>query len=468
MRFPGWEYRLFIQNPSARHDRVPHAAAGMFRYLYTESHPRHLVESDLLYVRTQLSTVEYEFVIADGDRATVHTPGETYEAPIWELAKDDSLDLLNAAESNRRVFIRNRVDHRKLTHPDRRLQIQLRELLEIIESHPDVEFIVFAFVQPQLHFCFGMAGGAIKIRTSTNEFDEPGQVDRMRDVTTRFIRRYEVKYTDWSESPFVSRSDLAHDHAYVAMCLLKHIAPFIKDHFSNVRRIATPQDNLRAIFRSMQYTPHREFFSWPTGSGVKVGAAWSTFGDRIVCDQCSLRYACRIYEEGSVCALPGSNEQKLSSYFGTRDHRDVIEGIGRLVQYQADRVEESISIEDKRRRAIIEQYGPNNPEHPATLDPEVDKRINDLQKNAKQYAVLLNPALMSPKVAVQINNGGPAPVQLTRADVTPRMQAQAARELEAAGTPRERLTPEKIFEHILGQQKEIVEGEVVDGVRKDY
>lgn len=470
MRFPGRDYLLYAQDPWVRHDRGRHLASGLLRFLYTPGHDRAELEADLSYVSTAFADLDYEFVDAQGDEAISYSPAGTRVYPIWRLTRHDTLDLLELLDTHDRVYIHNPVPNQLLTNggrPD--LHHRLRELREIIDDNPSKQFIVFGCQQLQLYFCFGMAGGALRIRGAPRGGHRRGTVNP-RDVTGRLMDRDEFESIDWSYSPFVSRGDLAGDYVYVAMELAKSIPLYLADYYANRDVIDTPDDLLEQVYASIAKSPVNQLFANPTGSGLSAGRLWFLPGDRIRCDHCSVGYACRIYREGSVCALPGSNEQRLSAFFGTRDWKTVRDGIGKILQFQADRFENAVELEDGRRRKHLDKYDVDDPDHPFRMDPEIGKMANDLQRNAKQYAILLNPAITRPQVAIGIVNNGdgsPRQIRVERADVPARLQAQAARELEAAGVPREEQTPEMIFSHLEKHHQLAIEGEVVEG-GKDY
>lgn len=154
-------------------------------------------------------------------------------------------------------------------------------------------------------------------------------------------------------------------------------------------------------------------------------------GDKYVCDSCSLSMACKFYREGSVCTLPSSEPKALSSYFKTRDAGTIIDGLGEIMEIQADRVKTGVELEKTMG-----------------LDPEVTKIINSLFTQGTQLAKLVDPTLRNPKVQVQIgNNGGQTLIQMG----DPRQFiAQAIKELEGQGFARDQITSEMIQAVLTG------------------
>ncbi len=148
-------------------------------------------------------------------------------------------------------------------------------------------------------------------------------------------------------------------------------------------------------------------------------------GDKYVCNSCSLSMACKFYREGSVCTLPMTEPKALSSYFKTRDADSIIDGLGAVLGIQVDRLQEGREMEARMG-----------------LDPEVTKIANTILTQGSQLAKLVDPTLRNPKVQVNIgNNGGQTAIQMG----DPRqIIAQAIRELEGQGIPRDKITSEMI------------------------
>lgn len=148
--------------------------------------------------------------------------------------------------------------------------------------------------------------------------------------------------------------------------------------------------------------------------------------DKINCDTCSLQNNCKYYRQGSVCSVPGSEPANLAKQFGTRDADQIIDGLGTLLQLQANRLERGVSDEN--------MYG--------ELDPEVTKIANQLFANGSKLATLLNPALKGgPKVQVNVGVGGAAAVS---ASTPNQVLGSIVRELESRGISRDKITPDMV------------------------
>lgn len=153
-------------------------------------------------------------------------------------------------------------------------------------------------------------------------------------------------------------------------------------------------------------------------------------GDRFACDTCILHNNCRLYREGSVCTVKGSEAVALADNFGTRSADAIISGLSSILKRQAERYEDAEAAE----RAA------------GKLDPEVTKLAGTLFSNGVKLAKLLDPTLNGgPKVQVNVGvgAGGQANVGVSTAD--PRqVTAGIVAELEAQGIPREQIDSKMI------------------------
>jgi hypothetical protein len=162
-------------------------------------------------------------------------------------------------------------------------------------------------------------------------------------------------------------------------------------------------------------------------------------GDMVTCDTCSLAKKCKYYRANAVCSVPGANVTELAKHFRTRDSDVIIDGLGALVALEMERINEG-------REAEVEG---------GRLDKEVTDAIDKAFKHGTDLAKLVDPALRSPKLAVQINNGvgGGSNINV--------LAANAVKALEAKGIPRSEQTPQMLMEAI-GAAPPIIEGEVVE------
>lgn len=151
-------------------------------------------------------------------------------------------------------------------------------------------------------------------------------------------------------------------------------------------------------------------------------------GDKVICDACSLAPHCKLYREGAVCTLNDSPTRDLARMFNSRDSNKIIDGLGKLLEMQAERIAEA------RNREQFNEDG---------LDEKVTKLIDNMVNQAVKVAKLVNPALANPKM--QVNVGILSQAQ----NASPKELAAAAiAELEARGHDRDNITMPMIEEQI--------------------
>jgi len=147
--------------------------------------------------------------------------------------------------------------------------------------------------------------------------------------------------------------------------------------------------------------------------------------DELLCEGCSYRDSCMSYQEGSVCVVDLSEGKKLKECFGTRDSDEIIAGLQVLMANSVDRLVEA------------------EEDIPVTgLDQKVTSLVSNLFRQAVTLAKLVDPALRTAGVNVNVNtNGGAA--SITGGPEGATMVAQASQVvgiLEASGIHRREIT----------------------------
>lgn len=165
------------------------------------------------------------------------------------------------------------------------------------------------------------------------------------------------------------------------------------------------------------------------------GALVST-EDKFLCDRCSLAVSCKYFREGAVCSLPGSDSVELSRFFTSRDSAVIISGLTRLLEFQAERLED----------------GRENEKLTGDLDPEVTRIADSLFERALKLAKLLDPQLdpKRPLVSMQVNSQGPTQINNGQFNMQEAVAAAFAA-LEAKGIPRDSITAEMVESHMAGR-----------------
>ncbi|MFD5451682.1 MULTISPECIES: hypothetical protein [Streptomyces] len=190
--------------------------------------------------------------------------------------------------------------------------------------------------------------------------------------------------------------------------------------------------------------------SYRSRKGLTKNGLAAKEGDYFHCDNCSLADNCKSFREGAVCSVPQSETSQLAKLFGSRSSDQIIDGLGRILEIQSERVEQG---RDEER-----QFD--------ELNPEVSKMLNNLFANGVKLAKLIDPTLNGgPKVNVNVGVGAGGQAAVMAGNPNQLMGA-IVRELESKGIPREQITPEMIqgvLEGMSGQATPTaaIEGQVI-------
>lgn len=169
-------------------------------------------------------------------------------------------------------------------------------------------------------------------------------------------------------------------------------------------------------------------------------------GDLFACDSCTLALDCNSFRKGSVCIVTGSEARGLSKYFNTRNSETILEGLGKIMSIQADRLDLELLKEEVDGKT----------------SKEATKMLKEMFDQGTKLAKLVDPNLRGNSTKVQVNIGG----QLPAAPSPKQVISAAIRELELRGIPREQITPEMIKGLVAGMvdpsnTQRAIEGQVV-------
>jgi hypothetical protein len=158
--------------------------------------------------------------------------------------------------------------------------------------------------------------------------------------------------------------------------------------------------------------------------------------DKFMCDRCSLAVSCKYFREGAVCSLPGSDSVELSRFFTSRDSAVIISGLTRLLEFQAERLEDGRETEKLT----------------GDLDPEVTRIADSLFERALKLAKLLDPQLdpKRPLVSMSVNSAGPTQINNGQFNMQEAVAA-AFTALEAKGVPRNAITSDMVESFMAGK-----------------
>jgi hypothetical protein len=117
----------------------------------------------------------------------------------------------------------------------------------------------------------------------------------------------------------------------------------------------------------------------------------------------------------------------LSKHFKSRDADVIVDGLAKIAELQADRLEKTMDAED-----------------PAEPDPDVTRQINSLFSNGVKLAKLRNPALAGPGTKVNINIGSPGSAAAIEEASPRRIMQGIYNAFENAGFARSEITKEMV------------------------
>jgi hypothetical protein len=200
---------------------------------------------------------------------------------------------------------------------------------------------------------------------------------------------------------------------------IRDLLPAHPDNADAFGQFSPDPEEPYAYVQPVSNTPH-----------IPVSPREKDYGDKIVCDSCSLARTCKVFREGSVCGLSSSPASSLAQMFGTRDAHTVRNALGAVLAQQADRYARSVEqwredgsdVEDLRKS-----------EH-------LMKMENSLTKSGEALVKLLDPSFRDPLGVPAIQNN-------TLNVYNPRvLVADVVKQLEAAGVQRADIDPAMIVD----------------------
>lgn len=316
----------------------------------------------------------------------------------------------------------------KSDEAQRHLVLQLREMQQ---RYPECELFVSGMGSYSAMFDYGFTAVDYRPICMSVGGSEAGIFRQVVLPTGKLLHTEHVhdpRYTDWFNIIGWDQRKIITKEDYVRVNLdglrwahknFKNITPFVS------RRSGKHQPQINDAF---VWTSDKDFILPAARRRVmrNIGIKPNEL-DQFTCNTCILHNACTLYRKDSVCTVKGSDTVALADSFGTRNSDAIIGGLVKLLQRNAERLEDAQARED------------NSDE----LDPEVTKLYKTVFDQGVKLAKLIDPSLSGAKVHVNINNGQQA--NLTVATADPRkLVASIVAELEAAGVPREKITSEMI------------------------
>lgn len=389
----------------------------------------------------------------------------------WELSSEAELEpLRKEVEKHRYIFVKTSFNFRYYSYHFRReYSDKVQWLYEFQRDNSDKHIIIYGTSDFELMFSMGMHGSGLKYNRSMNRL--------VWLPNGRKVEKYQILDEDLPGFEHLLEKYRGESVHFIAIKMWLMIPEWMKEFYS-VKPLREPFESFtdvdywrgyylktpRTIFMATEMSKRARYIHDNLG-GLPENPNQATkrmlVTDGLLCDTCSLAYACKLYRKRGVCVVTGTEGKKLSELFQSTDADKILEGMGRVLASQADLVEASIENELREIRDGGQK----------TTSKDLNGQINDLFKNSAKMAVLRNPNLTRPNTAIQINNGGPQQKQIEKTErialeITSRDKAQAIRELEAQGVDRDDMDSDMIIRHIhskMNKQTLQLEGDVLEG-----
>lgn len=360
-------------------------------------------------------------------------PEEPLENLIWlienpvgeskEFCFDDSVqkDLRPVYGQKHRIVI-HRVNNSGVT-----LDHQLQMLADLQARYPDVELFISG--PKAFSNLFGLGFKAVDWMpsniTETGAIYQRVMLPSGKALTDEGI--YDIRYKDWFELIGFNQASVISKEDLVRFTL--RAGAWAARNYNLTRAFVYHKRKREPLDPGLFQVTDREFVLPAARRRLmrNIGLPHTEF-DKFMCDTCILHNACTLYREGSVCVVKGSETVGLADNFGTRNAESIITGLGKLLQKQAERLEDAQAREDDS----------------GELDPEVTKLYNSVFANGVKLAKLLDPSLTSAKVQVNVGVGIGGQAAAVAASDPKQLVASIVAALEAEGIPREQITSDMV------------------------
>jgi hypothetical protein len=361
-------------------------------------------------------------------------PDEGWDSLEWLMQNCVGSDLMICTDQSVNVQMRPVYGqaHRVVIHrlppggwERKEFYLQLRE---VQLKYPEVQLFVSGGDSFSDIFGFGFWGVDYRPHELTGTGASANRVALPSGKQLRAEYIHDPRYEDWFELVGMAQWEIQDFEDRIRMCLRS--ADWARKNFQSVTPFITRSPSGRGgpntVFMPDVFTEvsDRDFVLPAARRRVmrNIGMKADEY-DRFTCDTCILQNACTLYREGSVCTVKGSDAVALADAFGSRNADVIMGGLSKLLQRNAERLEDAIAAEDAS----------------GELDPEVTKLSKVVFDQGTKLVKLIDPSKAGgPKVQVNVGvgAGGSANVGISGSDPK-QLMATVVAELEAAGVKRE-------------------------------
>lgn len=242
---------------------------------------------------------------------------------------------------------------------------------------------------------------------------------------------YDRRYADWFKLVGMDQIDVISNEGKTLFCLRS--ARWANKNFERVTPFVSKRGNAKfpavEVMSGMHEVSDQNFILPAARRRLMRNLGLDTTElDMFTCDTCILHNACKLYREGSVCTVKGSEAVALADSFGTRNAQVIIGGLTELLKRNAERLEDAMAREEEE----------------GELDPNVTALGDKVFNQGVKLAKLIDPSLAGgAKVQVNVGVAGSANVSVGQSN-SKELMASIVAELEAAGIPRDKIDGDMI------------------------
>lgn len=465
MYFPGGsKYQTFVRSPKGLLDFQVLANFGAKRFWYDTDEQREYLDKNLLKTKHPYEEIVDARGLTAGNEISCQTDtveihkgnGDIEVAGVISLMSIKEAELYHICQTYSTVFIHNDFHHYAYAKFwNRRPAHSIRWILNAQEMFPDVRMIASGTFNWDLAYCYGLDGCLNKVSAHTaypTYYRPDGTVfdKQVMNITNKDIL---------GEFDYLLEKYPLQRRYFYALLMVIMSPEYIKRFYENFEPggfepgdFAKHEYYFGYIFMNSRLTKEKVYTeadvwdykraSGKYDKGRVVGLLPKKFisGDGMLCATCSLNYCCKLYLPGGACRVPGTEGSEFVEKFKSTDAQEILSGMGDLLAMRAG------GVKTNMEKCINSGTAP---------DKELNKEMGDLFKDAATLAKLRDPRLTSPKLALQINNNGPAlppgspgASQGQLGGYSDLDYSNAIREIEAAGIPRASISPEQVERYL--------------------
>lgn len=367
--------------------------------------------------------------------------------PTWNAREDDPDQLIWLAENyvggNLLMCTDESVDvhmrpvlgqkHRVVIHRlpqvlSEEFKSTLEFLRHAVQDYPDCEFFVSGL--DNFSYVFGMGFQAVDIRPKsvmdTGGYGKIIVLPTGKQLKSGVSYEFDKRYADWFALVGWNQAQLVDVEDYTRYNLTA--INWASRYYSTITPFTWSKSRDRKLPIGLATIDDKSFVLPAARRRLMRNLGMmANEADKFKCDACILHNTCMLYREGSVCVVMGSDGLDIAHQFGTRNVDSIIGALGKLVERQAERLQDAQAAEDVS----------------GELDPEVTKMYKTVFDQGVKLAKLIDPNLNGSKVQVNVGVQGNAAVQVASSD--PRqMVATIMAEFESSGFRRDEITSDMI------------------------